>query len=229
MLMMALFVLASCATPNPQDVPQRGNGVEGLWHYTGLISSAGQSMPLTGIFLFKDGVVLQQATFNGSPFEQQGAMAHAGTYTPTAAGVNLTAEQTISISPSTTPPLSFRRDTRHVLTIERSGSDMKAVFGSGTVQTFNRAGPGDGRVYKLSNGRFAFVDGYFIIVAGDENGTVSGYGRYDRTGDRYSVQVTRWAEVVGRKTNYLRDVVLEIGFDGRTLSLPDGRRFTVAG
>ena len=41
---------------------------EGLWEYTDLITSGGESLPLTGVFLIKDGMFLQQSIFNGESF-----------------------------------------------------------------------------------------------------------------------------------------------------------------
>jgi hypothetical protein len=72
--------------------------VDGLWSYTGLATSTGTEMPLTGIFLFKDGVFLQQSIFDSEPFSAAGAMAHAGPY-------SADAEVRIATSPIPSGPI----------------------------------------------------------------------------------------------------------------------------
>jgi len=202
--------------------------VGGLWEYTGLVSSAGNDMPLTGVFLFKDGIFLQQAIFEGEPFDEQGAMAHAGPYTSESDSVHLIAEQTISISPDQAPSLSFRQNTEHDLSVSRSGDRLTLVFGSGTVQEFKYIGPGKGEVYALQDGALAFVDGYFILVQGDAEGSVSGYGSFDKDGENLQLKVKRWAEADDTRTVNRRDAEMRATFDGHTLTLADGRSFTVA-
>ncbi|MDT8319702.1 MAG: hypothetical protein RQ826_04175 [Xanthomonadales bacterium] len=203
--------------------------VEGLWFYTGLITSEGTEMPLTGVFLFKDGEFVQQSIFNGSPFEEQGAMAHAGPYTPQAGWVQLVAEQTISSSPLQDPPFSFRADTEHEVTAERSGDDLTLIFGKGTstVQTMEYVGPGEGDLYHLENGTLALVDGHFVLVHGDENGVVTGYGRFEKDGEALTLNVIRWAEADAASATNRRDIAMQATFDGRQLTLEDGRSFLV--
>ena len=109
--------------------------VEGLWAYTTLQPGGkGESMPLHGVILFKDGVFAQQSIFDGDPFATQGAMAHAGPYGSGPMGVHMIAEQTISIAPGKSAPLNFRKDTQHDISVDRNGDAMKIVFDSGTVQ-----------------------------------------------------------------------------------------------
>lgn len=203
--------------------------VDGLWRYTGLTSSDGEDMPLTGIFLFKDGFFVQQAIFDGTPFEQQRAMAHAGPVQPKADHVHLVAEQTISTSPGEAPYLSFRADTQHDVTVDRSGDRLELVFsmGKGTVQDFERIGPGEGEVYHFADGALALVDGYFILVEGDEGGVVTGYGTYRRDGEDLDIHVIRWAEASPSGATNRKDTMLQATFDGRALVLDDGRRFEV--
>lgn len=201
--------------------------VEGLWAYTNLTTSSGVEMPLTGVILFKDGHFAQQSIFNGEPFEEQGVMAHAGTYAAGPRGVHLVAEQTISISPEKDSPLTFRRDTQHDISVDRSADDMTLVFASGTVQEFERMGPASGKLYRLEQGLLAFVDGHFVLVSGDESATVSGYGSFERDGTRYRLHPTRWAEAKGATAANRRNVTIEASFDGRALTLEDGRRFRV--
>ncbi len=201
--------------------------VAGLWEYTGLTTSNGDELPLTGVFLFKDSVFVQQAIFDGDPFDQQGAMAHAGPYSPESESVRLIAEQTISIAPDNSLPLSFRKNTEHEVSVTRSGEDLTLVFGSGTVQEFRRIGSGRGELYALQDGALAFVDGYFILVQGDEQAVITAYGTFDKKGDNLQLNVIRWAEASDSRAMNQRDVVIEATFDGQSFTLADGRSFQV--
>jgi hypothetical protein len=215
---------AAAATVNPNAVKD----AEGLWAYTALIAGGkGENMPLTGVILFKDGMFAQQSIFDGEPFEKAGAMAHAGPFGAGPIGVHMTAEQTISIAPGKEKPLNFRRDTQHDISVERSGDDMTIQFGSGTIQKFKRIGPANGRIHRLDKGVLALVDGYFVLVDGDESGVVTGYGTYKQSGTSYELDVTRWAESTPTKAVNKRDVVQKATFDGKQLKLADGRSFKV--
>lgn len=226
---LAWLLCASLAADPPVNAVATQQLVDGLWLYTGLTTSDGKEMPLTGIFLFKDGTFVQQSLFDGSPFEEQGAMAHAGPYTTQDGWVHLTAEQTISTAPLQSPPLSFRANTEHDITVSRSGDDLTIIFGKGTstVQTLRRIGSSDGELYSLGNGVLAFVDGYFILVAGDESGVVTGYGTFEKDGDALTLKVIRWAEADNYSTTNLRDTVVQATFNGRRFTLQDGRSFQV--
>lgn len=202
------------------------SAAEGLWAYTALIGgSRKENMPLTGVILFKDGIFAQQSIFDGEPFETQGAMAHAGPFGAGPRGVHMTAEQTISVAPGKDPPLSFRRDTQHDISVARSGDEMTIVFASGTVQKFTRIGPADGHVHRLDKGVLALVDGHFVLVHGDESGVVSGYGTYTRSGTAYTLDAIRWSESTPTEAINKRDFRQRAEFDGSTLTLADGRRF----
>jgi len=226
---LALLFGGNLAAEPPADPAATGQMVDGLWLYTGLTTADGTEMPLTGIFLFKDGVFVQQSIFDGSPFEEQAAMAHAGPYTPEAGWLHLTAAQTISTAPLQSPPLSFRSNTEHEVTVSRSGDDLTIIFGKGTstVQTLRRIGSSDGALYSLGNGVLAFVDGYFILVAGDENGVVTGYGTFEKEAEALTLKVIRWAEADNSGATNLRDTVVRATFDGRSFALQDGRSFQV--
>jgi hypothetical protein len=202
--------------------------VEGLWAYTTLQPGGkGESMPLHGVILFKDGVFAQQSIFDGEPFATQGAMAHAGPYGSGPMGVHMVAEQTISIAPDKDQPLRFRHATLHDISVDRTGDTMKIVFDTGTVQTFKRLGPGKGQIHRLDKGVFALVDGHFVLVQGDEKGIVSGYGTYKNSGSAYDLNVERWAESTPTKAINKRDFAEKAKFDGKTLELADGRSFHV--
>jgi hypothetical protein len=227
---LALAALAAISATAAADKADAVKAVEGLWAYTTLQPGGkGESMPLSGVILFKDGIFAQQSIFDGEPFAKQGAMAHAGPYGAGRDGVHMVAEQTISIDPGKETPLRFRRDTQHDISVDRSGDAMTIVFNTGTVQKFKRLGPADGRIYRLDKGVLALVDGYFVLVDGDENGVVSGYGTYRKSGTAYDLSVKRWAESTATRAVNKRDFAEKATFDGKTLTLADGRSFrTVA-
>jgi hypothetical protein len=226
---VALAALAAIgATAGESGKADAVKAAEGLWAYTALIAGGkGENMPLTGVILFKDGIFAQQSIFDGEPFEKQGAMAHAGPYGTGPAGVHMVAEQTISIAPGEAKPLRFRRDTQHDISVERSGEEMTIVFGSGTVQKFKRIGPASGRIHRLDKGVLALVDGHFVLVEGDEEGVVTGYGTYQQSGTAYDFNVERWSESSAGKATNRRDFALKATFDGKQLTLADGRSFRV--
>jgi hypothetical protein len=226
---VALAALA--ATGATAATTQKGDAVkaaEGLWAYTALIAGGKkENMPLTGVILFKDGMFAQQSIYDGVPFESQGSMAHAGPFGAGPSGVHMTAEQTISTAPGKEKPLSFRRDTQHDISVDRSGDEMTIVFASGTVQKFKRIGPANGRIHKLDKGVLALVDGHFVLVDGDEQGVVTGFGTYKQSGTTYDLKATRWAEATPTKAINKRDFAQKATFDGKTLKLADGRSFKV--
>lgn len=220
---------ATTATAGMSESPSIAEQIDGLWMYTGLTTSDGTDLPLTGVFLFKDGVFLQQAVFDSEPFDSAGAMAHAGPVTPEpeTGSVHLVAEQTIGIAPGEEPALSFRASTEHDVTVSREGDALTLVFsmGTGTVQEFRYVGPGEGQLYALENGALAFVDGHFILVAGDANGATTGYGTFEEADDALALNVIRWAETDAAGTRNLKDTVMSASFEGGVLELGDGRRF----
>lgn len=220
------ITVAACGDDTAAAIEKQ---VDGLWMYTGLTRGDGQGMPLTGIFLFKDGTFMQQAVFDGTPFEEQGAMAHAGPYEAKADHVYLLAEQTISTAPGEDSPLSFQAGTEHQVTVDREGDNLTLVFsmGTGTVQEFRRVGPGEGELHHLADGALAFVDGHFLLVEGNEQSVVTGYGTYDRDGSDYRLNVIRWTEANSSGATNLKQTTLEATFDGDVLALADGRNFEV--
>ncbi|MFT5133868.1 MAG: hypothetical protein ACI9SC_002341 [Gammaproteobacteria bacterium] len=218
--------LAAGESEKPASLEQQ---VEGLWLYTGLVTSAGKDLPLNGIFLFKEGVFVQYSVFKGEPIKDQGAMAHAGSYSVGEEFVHLVAEQTISTAPLESAPLTSQGPTEHDLAVSRSGKELTLTFskGTGTVQTFELAGSGSGEVYKLENGALALVDGYFILVDGNEDGFDAGYGTYEKDKDSLKLKITRWTEADETAAPNLNDTSMKATFDGQTLSLDDGRSFQV--
>jgi len=226
---MLVILSGGVACGEQPNATATAEALEGLWEYTRLETSEGKEMALTGIFLFKDGTFVQQAVFDGEPYEAQGAMAHAGPYDTRAGSVHLVAEQTISTAPGTDSPLSYRASTEHDVTVNRDGDMLTLVFGSGTgtIQEFERLGSGEGELYSLDDGALAFVDGYFVLVQGDEHGVVTGYGEYRRSGEDLELDVVRWAEAGPSGATNRRDVTIRATFDGRRLELADGRVFPV--
>lgn len=226
--LLAIAVLfAAGAVAMAQAPKSASKAVEGLWAYTGLTPRGQEEFALTGMFVFKDGKFLQQSINDGEPFEAQGAMAHAGTYRDGPAGIEMVAEQTISVSPKKSPPFSERGKTEHQLAIERSGDELVITFGSGTVQKFRRLGEGVGEIYELEGGMLAFVDGRFLLVAAQDDGVVTGCGAFERQGESYTLEVLRWAEGKGSNVSYHRDETIKASFDGKRLTLSDGTSFQV--
>lgn len=229
----SFMLLASASAIASDDSAKKvlEDQVDGLWLYTGLTTKDGTEMPLTGVFLFKDGVFLQQAVFDSEPFEQAGSMSHTGPTRaePATGSVHLTATQQISTAPGESPPLSFMDNTEHDVTVTREGDVLTLIFGMGTstVQTFKQVGPGNGELYALKNGSLALVDGYFVLVEGDESSATTGYGTYTQDGEDLTLNVIRWSEADASGVKNLKDVSLHANFDGKALTLDDGRSFKV--
>ena len=204
--------------------------VEGLWLYTALITSEGKDLPLKGIFLFKNDVFLQYAAFENDPIENQGAMAHAGSYYAGKEYVHLTAEQTLSTAPLQTQIMNSRGLTEHHVTVSRIGEGLTLIFsrGKGTVQKFERVGDGLGEIHKLENGMLALVDGYFILVNGNGNGIDSGYGTYHKDQNSIRLDIKRWTNADPSNATNLYDTKMSANFDGQSLVLEDGQTFRVA-
>ena len=226
-LLLVLFCGNPVADEAGQPVPLEQQ-VRGLWFYTGLITSSGEDLPLDGIFLFGDGLFLQYAQYKGEPARDQGAMAHAGPYSVGEGFIGMVAEQTISTAPSNDPPLNYRGLTEHEVDVMLVDNEMTLTFmRSGTVQIFERAGPGEGDVYRLENGALAFVDGYLILVSGDENGVETGYGRYEADNGALSLDITYWTSADQSSASNTNHTAITAVFDGQALTLEDGRRFQV--
>lgn len=227
-LVLLLAVTATGVRGEPGTDPVAA--AEGLWAYTGLVTGDGQSLPLTGIFLIRDGMFLQQSIFNGEPFSDQGAMAHAGPYRGGGAGLRLTSEQTLSMDPGAASPLTSLGSREHDLAVTRDGDSLTLQFGGGTstIQTFRRLGDADGAdIHHLADGALALADGHFILVSGNERRAVTGYGRYERDGEALELEVIRWAEADAEGSRNLRDLTLTATLDSEALVLADGRRFAI--
>ena len=227
----SLLIILHCGIPAANASPQPGSleqRVEGLWFYTGLLTPDGEDLPLEGIFLFRDGVFVQYAQFTGGSPREQGAMAHAGLYLEGDGFIRLVAEQTISTAPLTETPLTYRGLTEHEVEVKRKDEALTLTFmRSGTVQKFVRVGPGEGKVYKLENGALALVDGYLVLVSGDENGVETGYGRYELEHDAVRLETACWTSAHQSSASNPNHTRMSATFDGKVLTLEDGRRFAV--
>ena len=224
--LVALGAMIATTAPAAEQTPVKA--AEGLWTYTLLqLRGNGATLPLTGVILFKDGMFMQQSVFDGEPFDAQGAMAHSGPFGPGPRGIHMVGEQTISTAPTKDMKLNFRRDSQHDISVDRTGDAMTIVFGSGTVQKFRRIGPAKGDIYKLENGSLAFVDGHFVLVSGDAQSVVTGFGTFRRKGTAYDLDVTRWSEATPTTTLNRKDGTIKASFDGKALTLADGRSFRV--
>lgn len=225
-----LFILYGCepAGNKAQQPVSLERQVAGLWFYTGLITADGEDLPLDGIFVFRNGTFVQYAQYKGEPARDQGAMAHAGPYSEGDGFIRLTAEQTISTAPSKSPALTYRGLTEHEVDVNRAGNELALSFmRSGTVQKFVLAGPGEGKVYKLENGALALVDGYLILVSGDEHAVETGYGRYEAKDDAIRLDLDYWTSATQSSAANTNRTVVNAVFDGQALTLEDGRRFQV--
>lgn len=229
--LFSALLCAACSTAvtgetTAADVERQ---VSGLWYYTNLTTDSGDK-PLTGVFLFKDGIFIQQAIFDEDDFDTSGAMAHAGPFQAFGTHVHLVAEQTISTAPDREAPLSFSSKTEHDVTVARDGDKLRLTFnmGVGITQDFKYVGPAKGDLYRLKDGALAFVDDHFVLVQGNADGIVTGYGTYKKhRKDQMVLKVIRWTEGKPGKVTNLRDVSLKARFDGEKLTLPDGRVFEV--
>lgn len=220
-----------CMLLSPTSIAQgNASDAEGLWRYTGLITRDGESLPLTGIFLISENTFLQQGIFNTEPFDSADSMAHVGPYWSGGAGLRLASFQTLSLDPGADSPIQSAGSMEHDLSVTRDGESLTLVFGGGTstVQTFERVGDAkDTRLYRLQDGGLAFADDHFILVVGNDESVVSGYGRYRQQGAKLQLDVIRWAESDGTRVSNRRNLTLNANFDERELVLDDGRRFAV--
>ena len=227
---LALFICGSLAAEDAPGAAATAEAAEGLWRYTALTTRDGTDMPLAGVFLFKDGIFVQQALFEGTPYEEQGSMAHAGPFEVNDGWVKLVAEQQIHAAPLQDSPLTFQQGVEHEVTVDRDGDNLTLIFGRGTstVQEFARVGPGEGELHALQDGVLALVDGHFVLVQGTAGSVATGYGSYTRDGDGLTLNITRWAESDGAEVTNLRDTTMTATLDDQAFTLEDGRSFPLA-
>ncbi|EED31725.1 hypothetical protein NOR53_3083 [gamma proteobacterium NOR5-3] len=203
---------------------------EGLWEYTDLITRDGESLPLTGIFLIKENMFLQQSIFKGEPFADQGSMAHAGPYWAGGAGLRLRSNQTLSMDPASDTPLTSAGEMEHDLKVTRDGDELTLQFGGGTstIQTFKHLDDAKNtQIVTFANGNLALTGEYFILVVGDADSAVTGYGRYEQDGDKLTMTAILWAESDGGTVQNRRDFALSATLLDSTFTLSDGRSFPV--
>jgi hypothetical protein len=216
-----LSAMVQVATPSASPV-------EGLWAYTELQPKGQKAFALTGMFVFHDGLFVQQTINDGEPFSGQTGQGHCGTYRTKGPLVEMTAEIAIGVSPNRPTPLSLRRNTEHQITPVLEGNDLTLTFGSGTIQKFRRAGPAKGTIYRLEGGMLALVDGHFLLVvaSGGQN-VVAGSGTFEQRATTLNLQARRWFSVLSDKATNMRDTTIKATFDEKTLTLGDGSVFKV--
>ena len=219
-----------------QPAGRRGGGtpgsvddVEGLWRYVGIGRADRTLAPIDGLFLFHQGRFVQQSINAGDPWDRQLAQAHAGTYRIAGGAIELEAEVGLIIDPTAPEPVQSRRDSRHTVTPSRDGDRLTLTFGTRTIQTFVRVGPGDGRIVALDRGALALVDARFILVAEDGAGgrAAAGSGSVSRDGAPLSLAADRWFTVRGGRHHYERNVEVAAVLGGRSLDLGDRLVFGV--
>lgn len=59
MYFMIMFLCSGLVVSGSANAGSTEELVEGLWEYADLVTSSGEELPLTGIFLFKDGIFVQ--------------------------------------------------------------------------------------------------------------------------------------------------------------------------
>jgi hypothetical protein len=209
----------------PPDAPE--HQVEGLWSYHAIAPKGRPVMAVDGLFVFREARFVQQSLNKGEPFDRQVAQGHAGTYRRVGAAVDQVAEVGLIIDPGRTPAINLRRNGEHHITVARAGDDLTLTFSSGTVQTFSRVGPADGRIYPLDRGALALVDGRFLLVAETGDRVVEGSGRFERSGTTLTLRADRWVSNKTGEVVYGRGVTVTAGFDGRRLTLPGEPMFKV--
>jgi hypothetical protein len=199
----------------------------GLWSYESLGREGGTFTNLQGLFVFLDGWFVQQSLNEGEPFDRQVAQAHAGPYGAEGDRLHLTAHVGFIVNPARQPAVESRQNSEHVVTPTPTPAGMELRFGTGTIQKFRRAGPGQGTIYPLSRGALALVDGHFILVAEAGDTAVAGSGRFERQRDTLRLDAARWVTVRGGKASYARGPI-QAKLDKQKLELPDGLAFELA-
>jgi hypothetical protein len=212
-----LQVLAS------SEVPLQGAAqdpsVGGLWSYETLMAARGPISLLSGYFLFKDGYFLQEALSDGEPFDQQLVQGHAGTYTE-GATMKLVAEVQLAVTPTRKPAVSSSPGRAHQITPTLKGDHLTLTFGSGTVQTFRRVGPGEGDVFLLEHGALALVDARFLIVFEGGGRQIVGAGRAERRGSQLDLVADRWMTARDGEARYHRHVKIDAVLERGELRIP---------
>jgi hypothetical protein len=102
------------------------------------------------------------------------------------------------------------------------------TFGSGTVQKFQRVGPGSGRIVPLSGGALALVDGHFILVFEEGARRLAGSGKYTQQGATLQLTPERWLSANGSQVRYARAKV-DATLDATTLTIPGEGAIQLAG
>jgi hypothetical protein len=201
-------------------------GSEGLWAYETLARGGGPTVPTAGLFVLHDGRFVQQSVNVGEPYERQLAQAHAGTYHLESGTLRLVAEVGVVIDPTSAIPIESRDGSVHQVTAAGAGDRLHLTFGTGTVQTFTRLGPGRGEQVQLDRGALALVDGHFVLVAEGPNRATSGSGSFERQGESLRLHAERWVSIRSGAPAYTRNRVIEARLTASTLTI-DGEEWPV--
>ena len=196
--------------------------LEGLWRYRTIARGGGPEVPIDGLFLFQGDRFVQQSLNAGEPFDQQFAQAHSGSIETSPGKFEMFAEVGVVVDPTSDPPVEYRTASEHHVTTERSGDALKLMFGTATVQKFERVGPGEGEIFSLNRGAFALVDGYFLLVAHTDEEVIAGSGTFERNGDHLRLRAERWFTVEDGEPTYARDRVVEATLGDSTLKIGEG-------
>jgi hypothetical protein len=199
---------------------------EGLWAYETLARGGGSPVATAGLFVFHDGRFAQQSVNVGEPYDRQLAQAHSGTYRLESGRLRLVAEVGMVIDPTRPSPTESRDGSVHEITVARAGDRLHLRFGTGTVQTFKRLGPGRGEHFRLDRGALALVDGRFVLVSAGNHRSRSGSGFFERRGESLRLQAERWVSIRSGAPTYSRNRVIEARLTASTLTV-DGEEWPV--
>jgi hypothetical protein len=123
------------------------------------------------------------------------------------------------IDPTSASPIESRDGSVHQVTVVRTGDRLRLTFGTGTVQTFTRLGPGRGEQVRLDRGALALVDGRFVLVAEAQNRASSGSGSFERQGESLRLRAERWVSIRSGVPSYTRNRVIEARLTASALTL----------
>lgn len=222
MRLASLFFACLLAAP-----PGSAELVDGLWRYRTIGREGTPETAIDGLFLFCDGRFVQQSLNAGDPPERQLAQAHAGTFRLEGDRLRLTAEIGLVIDPTKTPAVAARNNSEHAVAPTRAGDRLTLTFGTGTIQRFERVGPGCGELFVLEDGALALVDGHFLLVVQRGDRSVAGSGRFERCGRTVKVRPDRWVSIEKAIHSYAMPAGRELTLETGAVRLPDGAIFAI--
>jgi hypothetical protein len=99
--------------------------------------------------------------------------------------------------------------------------------GTGTIQEFQFIDSGSGDIYWLEDGALALINGHFILVDGNESKANAGYGTYQSSEDSIEFNIIRWTNAAPDSSANVYDTNMKGSFDGKSLTLEDGRTYKI--